>query len=92
MELLNRFIEWLEKNFPTLLLAFGLGWKEGDRERRELEKNLLTEETKRKLLEDEKKIMAKNSGRTALDIVNEIAGRGNTAAIVSEPGSKKPSQ
>ena len=84
MEVLNRILEWIEKHLPGILLAFGLGYRQGREESEELKKKLLAEETKRKLLENEVSIEKAHSGKSSRDVVDELVGRHTT------PESSKP--
>lgn len=72
---LNKLLDWLENNLPGLLLAFGVGFKDGQRCNEALKKKLLEEETKRKLLEEELAATKAFDGVSDSDIVNKIAGR-----------------
>lgn len=72
---LTQLLEWCRQNLPSLFLAFGLGFKEGEKERSELKRKLLEEETKRKLAENEATVLKSHIGKSDADIVGEAAKR-----------------
>lgn len=87
--MLKRLLDWLEKYLPGLLLAFGIGYKEGREELEKLEKKLLESETKRKLLENELVVREVFAGKSSDDVIRDIL-RAGTPGDSSESEPKKP--
>lgn len=75
MELIVKLLEWLDANLAKIALAFGLGYKIANENDDELKKKLLEEETKRKLVENELKVIKENADKSDIDIVNEAIKR-----------------
>jgi len=84
LAIVNRILDWVERHLPGLLLAFGIGFREGTKKNDELEKKLIEEETKRKLLENEVRVEKEYSNKSSSDVVNELVGRD------ARPESSKP--
>ncbi len=63
-ELIDKLTELIEKYLPTILLAFGIGYKQGSADKEELEKQLLDKEVE---LEKEKNRRAIEAANKALD-------------------------
>jgi hypothetical protein len=74
-ELLLKLLDWLDKNLAKLILAFGLGYKMGGKGDDKMKKVLLEEETKRKLLENELKVIKNSDGKSDADIVGDVINR-----------------
>lgn len=75
MDLLNRILSWLEQNLPNILLAFGIGYKEGVGDKIELEKKILDQETDNKLLENKIEEDKKYADISDRDIVSGIRSK-----------------
>lgn len=74
MDRLTKLLEAL-KEILSVFGAFMLGYNEGQDEGMKLKKELLDEETKRKLLENEIENLKKFDESDPIDVVNDIAGR-----------------
>lgn len=72
LQAINRIVEWLKENLPNLLLAFGVGFKQGEKGKLEVEKNLLDEETARKKAENVATVLKNNDGKSDVDIIKSI--------------------
>lgn len=63
-ELIGKLIELIERYLPTILLAFGIGYKQGAKDKAELERELLDKNLE---LEREKNRRAIEAANKALD-------------------------
>lgn len=71
---MKEFLEWLERVLPTILAAFGLGYKAGQGSTAKLESELSEVKLELKIKENHEQIERDNIGVSDVDGVNKIAG------------------
>jgi len=71
--ILERILSWLEKNLPQILIAFGIGYNQGSKDKAELEKKLLDEEILRKKQANKNEVKDKYADISDTDIVRSLA-------------------
>lgn len=74
----EKLFDWLERHLPSILLAFGLGYREGQEKKDEAEKKLLQVELEKRLAENALEVEKKNSGKSDSDVIREIFKRDGT--------------
>lgn len=76
MALLERLLRLLEKYLPSLLLAFGIGYKAGAKDKGELEGKLLDKEVELELEKNRRALEAANKGLDSRSIVRRAIESG----------------
>ncbi len=75
-ELIGKLLELIERYLPTILLAFGIGYKQGAKDKAELEKELLDKQLELEREKNRRAIEAANKALNSRSIIRAAINKG----------------